>query len=113
MAAKPTRRKRNDLTLKQKYELIKESEKNPTLTTTELAGIYACGKTQVYQILKDKTAINSNSIIIKNYCLQKNVYRIIERTSECNNFEYSEQKLLYSIILSCYKETSVLRTPPK
>ena len=57
MAAKPTRRKRNDLTLKQKYELIKESEKNPTLTTTELAGIYACGKTQVYQILKDEAAI--------------------------------------------------------
>ena len=40
IAAKPTRRKRNDLTLKQKYELIKESEKNRTLTTRELAGIY-------------------------------------------------------------------------
>ena len=57
MAAKPSRRKRNGLTLKQKYELIKESEKNQTPTTRELAGIYACGKTQVYQILKDKAAI--------------------------------------------------------
>jgi len=57
MAAKPTRRRRNDLTLKQKYKLIKESEKNQTLTTRELAGIYACGKMQVYQILKDKAAI--------------------------------------------------------
>ena len=69
MAAKPTRRKRNDLTLKQKYELIKESEKNRTLTTRELAGIYACGKTQVYQILKDKTAINSNIVIVSSLIL--------------------------------------------
>ena len=34
IAAKPTRRKQ---TLKQKYELIKESKKNQTLTTRELS----------------------------------------------------------------------------
>ena len=52
IAAKPTRRKRNDLTLKQKYKMIKESEKHRTLTARELAVIYECGKTQEYQILK-------------------------------------------------------------
>ena len=57
MAAKAIWWKWNDLRLKQKYELIKESEKNWTLTTRELAGIYACGETQAYQILKDKAAI--------------------------------------------------------
>lgn len=57
LAAKPPRRKRNDLTLKQKYELIKESQKNRTLTVRELTEMYKCGKTQVYQILKDKAAI--------------------------------------------------------
>ena len=57
MAARPARKKRNDLTLKQKYELIKEAEKNRTLNARELAGIYGCGKTQVYQVLKNKAAI--------------------------------------------------------
>ena len=94
--------------------MIKESEKNRTLTTRELAGIYACGKTQEYQILKDKAAINSNIVIVSSLILcAKNVYRIIKRTSECNNFEYSEQKLLYSIILQGnlrIKDTFEIRT---
>ena len=47
LATKPARRKGNDLTLKQKYELIKESEKNRMLTVRELTEMYQCGKTQV------------------------------------------------------------------
>ena len=57
MAARPARKKRNDLTLKQKYELIKEAEKNRTLNVGELAGIYGCGKTQVHLVFKNKAAI--------------------------------------------------------
>ena len=51
------RRKRNELTLKKKYELVKEAEKNRTLKARELAELYGCGKTQVYNILKNKAAI--------------------------------------------------------
>ena len=38
-------------------DLVKQAEKNRTLSVSELAGIFECGKTQVYQVLKDKAAI--------------------------------------------------------
>ena len=49
--------KRNELTLQQKYQLIKEAEKDPTLRARKLAEQFHCGKTQVYTILKNKAAI--------------------------------------------------------
>lgn len=47
-------RKRNELKLKKKYELVKQAERKRTLSVRELAGIFECVKTQVYKVLKDK-----------------------------------------------------------
>ena len=44
------------MTLQQKYQLIKEAEKDPTRKTRILAEQFHCGKTQVYTIIKNKTA---------------------------------------------------------
>ena len=49
--------KRNELTLQQKYQLIKEAEKDPTLRARKLAEQFHCGKTQVYTIIKNKASI--------------------------------------------------------
>lgn len=49
--------KRNELTLQQKYQLIKEVEKDPTLRARKLAEQFHCGKTQVYTIIKNKPSI--------------------------------------------------------
>jgi len=45
--------KRNELTLQQKYQLIKEPEKDPTLRARKLAEQFHCGKTHVYTIIKN------------------------------------------------------------
>lgn len=50
--AKP---KRNDLSLKLKYEVIKTVEKEPKMG--KLAGLFSCGKTQISMILKSKEKI--------------------------------------------------------
>lgn len=57
MAAVCTTRKRNELTLKQKYDLIQTSEKQPSRSAVSLAKQFNCGKTQVYSILKNKPSI--------------------------------------------------------
>ena len=46
--------KRNDLTLKEKYEVIKELQKNPGIRTRKLAENFKCAKTQISSILKRK-----------------------------------------------------------
>ncbi len=56
-ANEATVRKRNELSLKQKYELVKLSVKYPSLSAVSLAKPFDCGKTQVYGILKNKGAI--------------------------------------------------------
>ncbi len=43
--------KRNELSLKQKYKLVKLSEKYPSLTAVSSAKRFDCGKTQIYGIL--------------------------------------------------------------
>ena len=55
--ASQSERKHNELTLQKKYDLVKQAEKNTTLSVRELVGIYECRKAQVYQVLKDKAAI--------------------------------------------------------
>lgn len=50
-------KKRHELTLKKRYELVKEAEKNPRSSVKTLAERFECGKTQVYSILKDKASI--------------------------------------------------------
>ena len=49
--------KRNELTLKEKYDLIKKAEQNPGMSSRSLADLYKCGKTQVCNILKKKGSI--------------------------------------------------------
>ena len=46
--------KRNDLTLKEKYKVIKKVQKNPGIGTRTLAEKFKCGKTQISSILKRK-----------------------------------------------------------
>ena len=50
-------RKRNELSLKQKYDLIKYAEECPSVGAKSLAQRFECGKTQVYCILKKKASI--------------------------------------------------------
>ena len=52
--AKP---KRNDLSLKVKYEVIKAVEKEPEIGIRKLAGLFSCGKTQISTILNNKERI--------------------------------------------------------
>ena len=52
--AKP---KRNDLSLKLKYEVIKTVEKEPKIGIRKLAGLFSCGKTQILTILNNKEKI--------------------------------------------------------
>lgn len=49
--------KRNDLSLKVKYEVIKTFEREPKLGVRKLSEIFQCGKTQISTILKNKEAI--------------------------------------------------------
>ena len=51
--------KRNDLTLKYKYDVIKEAEKNPGIGIRRLAEMFKCGETQISCILKKKAEIVS------------------------------------------------------
>ena len=51
--------KRNDLTLKQKHEVIKEAENNPGVGIRKLADKFKCGKTQISCILKKKDEIRA------------------------------------------------------
>ena len=52
--AKP---KRNDLSLKLKYEVIKTVEKEPKIGIRKLAGLFSCEKTQISTILNNKEKI--------------------------------------------------------
>ena len=45
------------MSLKQKYELVKYSEKCPSVGPKSLADHFKCGKTQIYCILKNKASI--------------------------------------------------------
>ena len=54
VVAKP---KRNDLSLKLKYEVIKTVEMEPKMGVRKLAGLFSCGKTQISMILKNKEKI--------------------------------------------------------
>ncbi len=49
--------KRNDLSLKLKYEVIKTAEKAPKIRVRKLACLYSCGKTQISTILTNKEKI--------------------------------------------------------
>lgn len=55
----PKTTKRNNLTLKQKHEVIKEAESNPGIGIWKLAGKFECGKTQVLCILKKRDEIEA------------------------------------------------------
>ena len=49
--------RRNDLSLKVKYEVVKTSEREPKLGVRKLSEIFQCGKTQISTILKNKEVI--------------------------------------------------------
>lgn len=49
--------KRNDLTLKQKIEVLKPLEREPKIGSRMLAGIFYYGKTQIWSIIKNKEQI--------------------------------------------------------
>lgn len=57
MESQRVTKKRNELTLETRYELVKEAENNPRNNARALAERFKCSKTQVYNILKDKATI--------------------------------------------------------
>uniref|UniRef100_A0A1X7V775 HTH CENPB-type domain-containing protein n=1 Tax=Amphimedon queenslandica TaxID=400682 RepID=A0A1X7V775_AMPQE len=48
---------RNELTLKERVDLIDYQKKNPATSSRKLAEIFKCGRTQVLQVLKKKDTI--------------------------------------------------------
>ena len=52
-------KKRNFLPLQKKIEVIKTAQKNPSMNIRALGEIFHCGKTQIAQILKNKTTLVS------------------------------------------------------
>ena len=58
--AKKDRKKRNKLTLKTRYEIIKEVKTNSRSNARSLDEKFDCGKTQVYSILKERLQLFSN-----------------------------------------------------
>ena len=56
-AVAPGSKKRNDLNLQQKLDVIKASEKRPKPTIRQLAQDFKCGKTQISTILVNKPKI--------------------------------------------------------
>ena len=56
-AVAPGSKKRKDLNLQQKLDVIKASEKRPKPTIRQLAQDFKCGKTQISTILVNKPKI--------------------------------------------------------
>ena len=50
-------KKRNDLSLKLKYEVVKTVVKEPKIGIRKLAMLFKCGKTQISTILRSKDRI--------------------------------------------------------
>ena len=50
-------KKRNDLSLKMKYEVILTSERESKIGVRKLAELFQCGKSQISSILKDKAMV--------------------------------------------------------
>ena len=51
------KKRRNDLSLKLKYEVLKVNEKEPKIGCRKLASMFKCGKTQIQTILQNKDRI--------------------------------------------------------
>ena len=71
MASKPGRKvsKRNDLTLQQKFKVMKAAKKGKKLGVRKLTQTFNCGKTQISGVLKNKAKIEElyflgNAIIL-------------------------------------------------
>ena len=47
-------RKRNELSLKKKVEVIEYARKNPNVGSGKLASLFECGKTQIQTILRKR-----------------------------------------------------------
>ena len=52
-----TTAKRNDLTLAQKYEVIKIAEKEKNIAVRKLSQVFGCGKTQISTVIRNKERI--------------------------------------------------------
>ena len=52
-------KKRNDLSLKMKYEVVRTAEREPTVGSRKLAETFQCGRTQIQIILKNKDSIKA------------------------------------------------------
>ena len=74
------RKKRNDLSLKMKYEVIKAAEREPNVGTRKLADTFKCGKTQIQTIIKNKQHIKD--LYVSNASSSLTQYKKRSRTSE-------------------------------
>ena len=76
--SKAAKAPRNNLSLKQKYEVIDAARKNPAIGIRALAEKFSCGRTQVSTILKNKETIlqlyesnmSSTSLLARKRCRQ-------------------------------------------
>ena len=82
----PTRRFRNELTLKQKHDLVIEFENNPNITQRQLSEKYDIGRTTVSDILKRKNEYKFNFENIVNPDRKRTVRNT--RFSEVNDIVY-------------------------
>ena len=91
MASKPGRKvsKRNDLTLQQKFKVIKAAEKDKKLGVRKLSQMFNCGKTQISGVLKNKAKIEE--LYMANVSEER--YHIGKRVRES---KYSELNDLYT-----------------
>ena len=52
-------KKRNDLSLKMKCEVVRTAEREPTIRSRKLAETFQCGRTQIQTILRSKDSIKA------------------------------------------------------
>lgn len=71
---------RNFLTLKRKVDVIREKERNPSMTHRTLAEMFDCGRTQVAQIIKKKDSIMA--LYQSNAPGSRNILTKVSRTSD-------------------------------
>ena len=55
-----SKRKRQELTLKQRVEVIEYAQRNPEAGSRKIAEVFKCGRTQIQSILKETETIQND-----------------------------------------------------
>ena len=96
---------RNYLTLKRKVEVIKQKEKDLSMTQRSLAELFDCGRTQIAHILKNKDSIMALMLHEAEY--------IQEKYLECLSMEKSMKHCINGMLLLVQKIFTYPDAPEK